>query len=107
MVSTTRSKTSTRDLASARLLDVYGRLFSAYGPQHWWPGETPFEVCIGAILTQSVAWSNVEKGLVNLKQAGVFSLEGLRDIPQDDLARLLTPCVYLNAKARKLKAIAE
>lgn len=90
-----------------RLLRVYHLLHRAYGPQHWWPGDTPFEVCIGAILTQAASWSNVEKGLASLKAAGVFTPRALRETPQDELARLLYSCGYYNGKARKLKAFAE
>ncbi|MBM3925628.1 MAG: endonuclease [SAR202 cluster bacterium] len=86
------------------LVDVYERLYSAYGPQHWWPGESAFEVVIGAILTQSAAWVNVEKALANLKSAGVMSAEGLRDVPEARLAELLRPSGYFNMKARKVKA---
>ena len=90
----------------ARLLDVYQRLLVAYGRQHWWPGDTPFEVIAGAVLTQSAAWSNVEKALGNLKAAGILSPEGIRRTPEADLARLVYPSGYYNAKARKLKAFA-
>ena len=86
------------------LLRIYERLFHAYGPQHWWPGDSPFEIIIGAILTQSTAWTNVEKALNNLKNAGVLSPESLRDIPEADLARLIQPSGYFNAKAKKVKA---
>lgn len=91
----------------ARLREVYRRLHEAYGSQHWWPGETPFEVCIGAILTQAASWANVEKGLANLKNAGVFSAKALRETPNEVLARLLYPCGYYNTKARKVKAFVE
>lgn len=86
------------------LLEVYDRLFACYGPQHWWPAEGPFEVIVGAILTQSAAWSNVEKAISNLKRAGVLNPAGLRDLPEAELARLVYPSGYYNAKARKLKA---
>ena len=86
------------------LLEVYQRLYHAYGPQHWWPGDSPFKVIIGAILTQSTAWSNVEKAMHNLKTAGVLSPQGLRDIPREELAALLRPSGYFNIKAKKLKA---
>ncbi|MBI1885377.1 MAG: endonuclease III domain-containing protein [Chloroflexi bacterium] len=89
-----------------KLLDIYGRLYDAYGPQHWWPGETPFEVVVGAVLTQSAAWGNVEKALANLKAAGALSAEGLLRVPEGELARLVYPAGYYNAKARKLKAFA-
>lgn len=86
---------------------VYDRLLRAYGPQHWWPGETAFEVIAGAILTQSAAWSNVEKALDNLKAAGVLSAEGLHGLDEEEIARLIRPSGYFNAKARKLKAFVE
>lgn len=83
---------------------VHERLYAAYGPQHWWPGDGPFEVIVGAILTQSAAWTNVEKALANLKSAGVLSPEGIARTPERDLAEMLRPSGYYNAKARKLKA---
>jgi endonuclease-3 related protein len=90
--------------ANERLLDVYDRLYAAYGPQHWWPGDSAFEVIVGAILTQSAAWTNVEKALNNLKVAGALSPEAIDELPQGELARLVRPSGYYNAKARKLKA---
>ena len=87
------------------LLEIYRRLFERYGPQHWWPGDSPFEVMVGAILTQSAAWQNVEKAISNLKNAGVMSPGALRNIPIDELAQLIHPCGYYNAKALKLKAL--
>jgi endonuclease-3 related protein len=90
---------------SRLLLDVFDRLYSAYGPQHWWPGDGAFEVMVGAILIQSAAWTNVEKALANLKAAGVLSPEGLRRLEENDLARLIYPSGYFNSKAAKLKAL--
>ena len=90
-----------------RLLDIYERLHTAYGPQHWWPGESPFEIIVGAILTQSAAWANVEKAIANLKKAEALSPEALRTISEAELARLIRPSVYFNAKARKLEAFVE
>lgn len=86
---------------------VYDRLLTGYGPQHWWPAETPFEVIAGAILTQSAAWTNVEKGIANLKKAGVLSPRSLRETADGKLAELIHSCGYYNAKARKLKAFVE
>ncbi len=74
-----------------------------YGPQHWWPAQEPFEVIVGAILTQSAAWTNVEKAIANLKSANVLSPETLRNLPISELAGLIYPCGYYNAKALKLK----
>jgi endonuclease-3 related protein len=89
------------------LLEIYDRLMSYYGPQHWWPGDSPFEVIIGAILTQSAAWTNVEKAINNLKLAGALSPRAIRRLPTEELARLIRPSGYYNAKAIKLKAFVE
>ena len=89
------------------LLDIYGRLLERYGPQHWWPAETRFEVMVGAVLTQAVSWTNVEKAIANLKAANALSPEAIRRLPQEELAQLIYPAGYYNAKARKLKALAE
>ena len=92
---------------SANLKSIYQKLLACHGPQHWWPGEKPFEVMVGAVLTQSAAWSNVEKAIGNLKAAGKMSAAALRDIPLEDLAKLIYPSGYYNAKAKKLKALVE
>jgi endonuclease-3 related protein len=89
-----------------RLEEIYRRLMDGYGPQHWWPAEEPFEVMVGAILTQSAAWGNVEKAIASLKEAGALSPVALRRLPLAELARLIRPCGYYNAKALKLKALA-
>lgn len=88
----------------AGLLIVYHRLLDTYGPQEWWPAEEPFEVIIGAILTQSTAWNNVEKAINNLKTANRLSPEGIRELGHTELAELIRPSGYFNAKARKLQA---
>jgi endonuclease-3 related protein len=88
-----------------RLKEVYERLLAAYGLQHWWPAERPFEVMIGAILTQSAAWRNAEKAIGNLKAAGALSPAAIRSLPVSELARIIHPCGYFNAKALKLKAL--
>jgi endonuclease III related protein len=92
-------------LKNKRLLDIYQRLYERYGLQHWWPGDSPFEVMVGAILTQSAAWQNVEKGITKLKKAGVMSPLALSNTSIDDLAQLIHACGYYNAKASKLKAL--
>jgi len=89
------------------LLDVYHRLLDRYGPQHWWPAETPLEMIVGAILTQSAAWGNVEKAISNLKGREVLSLDRLRKIPEGELARLIYSSGYYNVKARKIKAFVD
>jgi endonuclease III related protein len=90
-----------------KLKTIYNQLLACYGPQHWWPGETPFEIVAGAILTQSAAWGNVEKAIGNLKESGNLSPSAIRELPIAELAKLVYPSGYYNAKARKLKALAE
>ncbi len=96
--------TRTETGLQTRLLDVYERLYASYGPQRWWPGDSPFEVIVGAVLTQSAAWVNVEKAIANLKAAGAMTPEAIFSLPEDALALLVRPSGYFNAKARKLKA---
>lgn len=85
------------------LLEIYNRMADRYGPLNWWPAKTAFEVCVGAILTQNTAWSNVEKAIAGLEVAGVLSPEGLRDIDPERLALLIRPSGYYNLKSRRLK----
>ena len=84
-------------------LDIYNSLFKHFGPQRWWPGETPFEVIIGAILTQNTSWDNVEKAIVSLKASGKFTPEGLFKLQTDKLALLIKSSGYFNIKAKRLK----
>jgi endonuclease-3 related protein len=91
---------------SQSLEGIYRRLRDCYGPQHWWPAEGPFEMMVGAILTQSAAWRNVEKAIANLKVAGALSAAALRRLSLTELARLIRPSGYYNAKALKLKSLA-
>ncbi|MFC1866382.1 endonuclease III domain-containing protein [Chloroflexota bacterium] len=90
-----------------QLKEVYDRLFSAYGQQHWWPAEEPFEMMIGAILTQSAAWRNAEKAIDNLKTAEALSPATIRSLSLSELARIIRPCGYFNTKALKLKALVD
>lgn len=88
----------------AILRDIYARLWAAYGPQHWWPAQTPTEVVIGAVLAQNTAWRNVERAIHNLKRAGCLDWAALRDLPQARLARLLRPAGTFRVKAARLKS---
>ena len=99
-----RKGSAVAGLENGRLVDIYERLYTAYGPQHWWPGDSAVEIIVGAILTQSAAWSNVELALANLKAAGLLSPDGIAALSEDELADLIRPSGYYNAKARKLKA---
>ncbi|MBA7708431.1 Endonuclease III [subsurface metagenome] len=91
---------------SQSLLNIYHQLMARYGHQHWWPAPEPFEIIVGAILTQSAAWLNVEKAIANLKAAKALSPEALRHLPLSELAAHIHPCGYYNAKALKLKSFA-
>ena len=82
-------------------------LYDAFGPQHWWPGETPFEVMAGAILTQNTSWTNVEKAIANLKSAGNLTPEALHRIDLALLAELIRPAGYFNIKAKRLKSFVD
>lgn len=83
--------------------DVYNILSHHYGPQQWWPGETPFEVMVGAILTQNTAWTNVEKAITNLLANKALTPERIRDVSSRQLAGWITSSGYFNIKARRLK----
>lgn len=85
------------------LLEIFDTLLATYGPRYWWPAETPFEVCVGAILTQNTNWGNVEKAIFNLKRDGLLLPEKLRDFPIEQLAELIRPAGYFNVKSVRLK----
>ncbi len=86
-----------------KLEEIYRRLFDYFGPQHWWPAESDFEVCVGAILTQNTSWSNVEKAVENLKRAGALSPDAIASMPQDELEKLIKPSGFYRQKAKRLK----
>jgi endonuclease-3 related protein len=89
---------------TGRLLqELFQKLLQALGPQDWWPGETPFEVALGAILTQNTNWNNVARTIAGLKAAGLLEPGALRELPEAELARRLRPAGYYNIKARRLK----
>lgn len=85
------------------LKEIYNRLFAYFGPQHWWPGETPFEVIIGAILTQNTSWNNVERAIANLKKHKLLNPSALKKVNSRKLARLIRSSGYYNQKTKKLK----
>ena len=86
-----------------KLSVIYKKLYRAFGPQHWWPGETPFEVAVGAILTQNTNWGNVEKAIANLKNDRKLNAAALHGLPVGRLATLIRPAGYFNIKAKRLK----
>ena len=83
---------------------MHDQLAAVYGPQHWWPAKTPFEVILGAYLTQNTAWKAVERSLANLRAAGALTVEGLRALPLDELQRAIQPSGFYTRKAPALKA---
>lgn len=85
------------------LCEVYRLLLAHFGPQGWWPGDSSFEIVTGAILTQAVAWKNVEKALMALKDANIFSPQAILETPDEILADLIRPALYHRQKTRKLK----
>jgi endonuclease-3 related protein len=89
------------------LLEVYDRLLAAFGPQSWWPGETPFEVMIGAVLTQNTNWKNVEKAIATLREADLLEPKALYAVPVEELEELVRPAGYYRVKARRLRSLLE
>jgi len=87
----------------AQLRAFYHALAQAWGPQHWWPARTRFEVITGAYLTQNTAWTNVERALANLRRAGLLTVTGIRHVPLDELEKLVRPAGYFRQKAQRLK----
>lgn len=86
-----------------KLTDIYDRLYLRFGPQRWWPGDTPFEVAVGAVLTQNTNWGNVEKAIGNLTSEGALDARRLHEMQLHKLASLIRPAGYYNVKAKRLK----
>ncbi len=98
----------TQDRYIARHLEgVYKKLYTYFGPQHWWPADSSFEVIIGAILTQNTAWTNVEKAISNLKKKRLLNPQRLYNVDSKTLAGLIRPCGYFNVKAARIKSFLE
>jgi len=85
------------------LTEIYRLLYDAFGPQNWWPGETRFEIIVGAILTQNTNWKNVEKAVTNLKSARCLNPQEIHRMAPEQLAELIRPAGYYNVKAKRLK----
>ena len=88
---------------SKSLFTIFKILKKAYGPQHWWPADSPFEVAVGAILTQNTSWKNVERAIGRLKKKNLLSTGRMSRSPIKTLAQCLKPAGYFNVKARRLK----
>jgi endonuclease III related protein len=92
------------ELMRRLLLDIYERLYGAFGPRHWWPGETPFEVMVGAILTQNTSWTNVEKAIRRLKEEGRLTASWIHQLKKKELASLIRSSGTYRVKADRLRA---
>ena len=87
--------------------EAYQRMLSTFGPQHWWPSESPLEVIVGAVLTQNTNWKNVESSIENLRDANLLSLHKLYEIEAAELETLIRPAGYFRVKAKRLKNVIE
>ncbi len=94
-------------MASNPYTQLHRRLLQHYGPQQWWPADGPFEVMVGAVLTQNTAWGNVEKAIANLQAAGALAPEAILSLPEEALAALIRPSGYFNIKARRLRNLCQ
>jgi len=90
--------------SARRLRLMHDRLAQAYGPQHWWPAQSPFEMILGAYLTQNTSWKAVEVSLANLRNSGALSMEGIRNLSVDRLQELIRPSGFYTRKAPAIKA---
>ena len=88
---------------SEQLQEIFHRLQNHFGAQNWWPGDSPFEIMVGAVLTQNTNWQNVEKAIANLKQAGLLTFAALSSVPIEELAQYIRPAGYYNIKAGRLQ----
>lgn len=87
--------------------EVYDRLLARYGAQGWWPADSPFEVMVGAVLTQATAWTNVEKAIANLRDADALAPRAVREMDAADLEALIRPSGFFRVKARRLRALCD
>jgi endonuclease-3 related protein len=90
-------------MAKNKFTEIYALLHDHFGPQGWWPGDSPFEVMVGAVLTQNANWENVRQAINNLKEAGALSFSRLSTMSVDEIAHLIKPSGYFNLKAQRLQ----
>ncbi len=90
-------------MTETKLIHLYELLFERFGHRNWWPAESPFEVCVGAILTQNTSWKNVEKAINNLKEAECLDAYRLYETPVEELATIIKTAGYFNVKSKRLK----
>jgi len=91
-------------MTTSMLMELHTKLFLEFGDPQWWPGDTPFEVCIGAILTQNTSWSNVERAISNLKERSLLSPSAMTSVQANVLSEAIRPSGYYNRKAARLRA---
>ena len=101
------SEASTGSQSELQLRKMYAALLEAYGTRKWWPAETAFEVVLGAFLTQATAWRSVERSIANLREAGMLSIEGIREISEGKLRELIRPSGFVQRKAASIKAFVQ
>jgi endonuclease-3 related protein len=88
---------------ASNLMEAFERMLSAFGSQQWWPGESPFEIMVGAVLVQNTAWRNVEQAIENLREAGVMEPHALYKLPAAEMAELIRPAGYYQVKTKRLR----
>jgi endonuclease-3 related protein len=88
---------------STKLMETYERMLAKFGPQHWWPGDSPFEIMVGAVLVQNTSWRNVEHAIKNLRDAAVMEPHALYKVPPAELAELIRPAGYYQLKTKRLR----
>ena len=101
------SEASTGSQSELQLRKMYAALLEAYGTRKWWPAETAFEVVLGAFLTQATAWRSVERSIANLREAGMLSIEGIREISEGKLRELIRPSGFVQRKAASIKGFVQ
>jgi endonuclease III related protein len=92
---------------SSTLMQIYQRLFDAFGPQHWWPGDGRFEMIVGAILVQNTSWENVKKALDNLRDVDLLDPKALYAVRLEELEELIRPAGYFRVKAKRLRSMVQ
>jgi len=103
MTSKPQPPITTASFQRSNLLTIYHALFDRYGPRHWWPAESPFEMAIGAILTQNTNWNNVKTAIVNLRAADALTCAAINRLPRDELETLIRPSGVFRQKAERLQ----
>src|ERR1044072_644338 len=88
---------------STKLMEAYERMLAKFGPQRWWPGDSPFEIMVGAVLVQNTAWRNVEHAVNNLRDAGVMEPHALYQLSPAEMSELIRPAGYYQVKTKRLR----